>query len=47
MVEVVGVVGERGDVVGDQGEVRDRVRIGEVRGGEGGGLKERRDWGLM
>ena len=55
VIKVVGVVGEGGDVVGDQGEVRDRVGVGvirervetgEVRGGEGGRLEERRDWCL-
>jgi hypothetical protein len=35
MIEVVGVVGEGGDVVGDQGEVRDRVGVGQVRRGIG------------
>ena len=50
MIEVVGVVGEGGDVVGDQGEVRDRVGVGQVRRGVGirevGGIEERSDWGL-
>ena len=31
VIEVVGVVREGGDIVGDQGEVRDRVGVGEVR----------------
>ena len=48
MIGVVGVVREGGDVVGDQGEVRDRVWVGEVRGriGEVRGIEERSDWGL-
>ena len=48
VIKVVGVVGEGGDVVGDQGEARDRVGVGEVRGriGEVGGIEERSDWGL-
>ena len=48
VIEVVGVAREGGDVVGDQGEVRDRVGVGEVRGriGEVRGIEERSDWGL-
>lgn len=48
VIEVVGVVREGGDVVGDQGEVRDRVWVGEVRGriGEVRGIEERSDRGL-
>ena len=50
MIGVVGVVREGGDVVGDQGEVRDRVGVGEVRGRSGvrgaRGVEERSDWGL-
>ena len=50
MIGVVGVVREGGDVVGDQGEVRDRVGVGQVRGRigiwEAGGIEERSDWGL-
>jgi len=48
VIGVVGIVREGGDVVGDQGEVRDRVGVGEVRGGIGavGGIEERSDWGL-
>ncbi len=50
VIEAVGVVREGGDVVGDQGEVRDRVGVGGIRGrvgiGEGGGIEERSDWGL-
>ena len=46
-VVVVGVVREGGDVVGDQGEVRDRVGVGGVRGrvgiGEVGGIEKRGD----
>lgn len=50
VIGVVGVVREGGDVVGDQGEVRDRVGVGQVRGRigiwEAGGIEERSDWGL-
>ena len=47
VVEVAGVVGEGGDVVGDKGEVRKRVGVGRVRGrigvGEVEGIEERSD----
>ena len=47
VIEVVGVVGEGGDVVGDKGEVRKRVGVGRVRGrigvGEVEGIDERSD----
>ncbi len=50
VVEVVGVVREGGDVVGDQGEVRDRVGVGRAGGrdrvGEVRGIEERSDRGL-
>ena len=50
VIEVVGVVREGGDVVGDQGEVRDRVGVGRAGGrdrvGEVRGIEERSDGGL-